>query len=102
MELRNHPLMSYRGTPNWPPVWTRTRDHTVKKLNGEIGILKHAVLHENLPTRCFLVIEYEKYTYMGCLVFDDATFCKQIHDLLQLHIGSSIKDIGSIDLSHIL
>jgi len=47
-------------------------------------------------------MEYEKYIYMGCLVFDDATFCKEIHDLLQLHIGSSIKDIGSIDLSHIL
>ena len=47
-------------------------------------------------------MEYEKYIYMGCLVFDDATFCKEIHDLLQLHIGRSIQDIGSIDLSHTL
>ena len=94
--------MYYRGIPNWPPVWTRTRDQTVKKLNGEFGILTHAVLHENLPTRCFLVIEYEKYGYMGCLVFDDAVFCKQIHNLLQSYIGSPIKDIGSIDLSFTL
>jgi hypothetical protein len=39
---------------------------------------------------------------MGCLMFDDATFCKQINDLLQLYIGSPIKDIGSINLGFTL
>jgi hypothetical protein len=37
--LRDHPIMSYRGVPNWPPVWTQTRSDGVKKLRGELGVL---------------------------------------------------------------
>jgi hypothetical protein len=40
MLLRDHPLMSYRGTRNWPPVWTWTRGGENKYPKGEVGILK--------------------------------------------------------------
>ena len=79
MELRDHPLMSYRGVSNWPPVWTRTDEKIFSTLKGELGILKHAVLHEHLPSRCFLLIEHEKRIYTGCLLFDEATVCEQVH-----------------------
>ena len=88
--------------PNWPPVWTQTTEKTTKSLKGELGTLNRIVMHDLISRSFFLLIEYEKEYYLGSLVFDDATFCKQIHDLLQNYIGSSIKDIGSIDLSFTL
>ena len=88
--------------PNWPPVWTQTTEKTTKSLKGELGTLNRIVMHDLISRRFFLLIEYEKEYYLGSLMFDDATFCKQIHDLLQNYIGSSIKDIGSIDLSFTL
>ena len=100
MKLRDHPLMSYGGIANWPPVWTSTS--VAEPLRGEIGILKRVMLHPFLPRRCFLMIEHEKQRYMGCLLFDDVAFSKEIHELLQLYVGCSIEEIGNIDLSHTL
>ena len=54
VKLRDHPLMSYRGIPNWPPVWTQMRIGGVKIVKGEVGVLiyVHAVsyTHLTLPT----------------------------------------------------
>jgi hypothetical protein len=47
-------------------------------------------MHDLIPRRCFLLIEYEREYYLGCLMFDDATFCKQIHDLLQSYTGPTL------------
>ena len=96
--LRSHPLMSYRGIPNWPPSGTSTCLKEKKTLKGEVGILKHVIREDQLPTKCFLVIEYGNEAYMGCVIFDDATFCEQIHDLLQHHHGRSMKEIGDLSL----
>jgi hypothetical protein len=52
--------------------------------------------------RVFLVIEYERTIYMGCLLFDDAGFCLQIQGLLGDHVGCTIEHIGGLDLDHIL
>ena len=54
--LRSHPLMSYRGIPNWPPSWTSTCLKEKKTLKGEVGILKHVIKEDQLPTKCFLVM----------------------------------------------
>ena len=94
--------MSYHGVLNWPPVWTQTTKKTIKTLKGELGTLNRIVMHDLISRRFFLLIEYENEYYLGCLFFDEATFCKQIHDLLQSYIGCSIKEIGSIDLSFTL
>jgi hypothetical protein len=91
MLLRDYPLMSYRGIRNWPPAWTWINSRDDKQPRGEIGILTMAFLSTMQPAnRCFLLISYEESSYMGCLLFDDATFCKHIGDLLQFCRNPSI------------
>jgi hypothetical protein len=40
--------------------------------------------------------------YMGTLLFSDAAFCWQLHDILQQNLGRSIEEIGDLDLSFTL
>ena len=100
MELRDHPLLSYRGFPHWPPVWVCRDGNVPGRLRGEVGILKEVRTAMTLPHKCFLVIKHEQREYIGCLLFSDRTFCEYITKLLQEHCGDSIEHIGSLDLSH--
>jgi hypothetical protein len=103
MLLREHPRMSYHGHPSWPPVWTSIDGPANKHPRGEIGILRQVVPSKISPAeRCFLYIEYERSEYIGCLPFDDSTFCNQIIKLLQGYCNRPISEIGSIDLAHTL
>jgi hypothetical protein len=57
MLLRDHPLMCYKGVPNWPPSWTWIDGLENKRLRGEIGILKTVSLSKVLPAnRSYLYI----------------------------------------------
>jgi hypothetical protein len=79
MFLRDHPLISYRGFPSWPPAWTWIDGEEDKHPTGEIGILRTTLLSKIQPAnRCFLLISYEGASYMGCLLFDDYVFCDQV------------------------
>jgi len=49
---------------------------------------------------CFLEIEHEGLSYVGCLLFDDLVFCGEIMKLLQGCCNRPIAEIGSIDLAH--
>jgi hypothetical protein len=99
MQLRNHPLMSYGGMPNWPPVWTWIGGEENKQPRGEIGILKEVRLAKVEPSnRFFLIIEYDEASYIGSLSFDDPSFCRQISKLLIDHCGYSIQDVGGLDV----
>ena len=69
---------------------------------GEIGILTAVVLHDAAPDKLFLRIDIDHVRYMGCLAFTDAMFCRQLHDVLQDHLGKSIKEIGDLDFSRTL
>ena len=102
MKLRTHPFMSYRGVSNWPPVWVGTnRRH--EPLKGEVGVLKDVIPSQSEgANRFFLVIEDEGLQYVGCLLFQDLSFCRQIYKLLDTHRGDSIEQIGDIDLRHTL
>jgi hypothetical protein len=102
MTLRDHPLMSYRGLRNWPPVWTQTRDDNVKTVKGEIGVLTYVYSNPRMSSRCFLVIDYEGDPYVGALIFESHTFCDQITHLLWGQINRSIREIGNLNLSHTL
>src|SRR5262247_2040913 len=103
MLLRDHPLMSYRGPRSWPPVWTWVDGRENKPPQGEIGILTSVVPSMVLPAnRCFLYIDYEESSYIGCLLFDDRNFCCQVVTLLQNHLDKPISEIGKLDVSHIL
>jgi hypothetical protein len=101
MLLGDHPLMSYRGIPSWPPSWSWIDGAEDKHPTGEIGILRTTLLSKVQPAnRCFLLISYEGSSYIGCLLFDDHAFCSQIVKLLQAHCNRFIAEVGSIDLAH--
>ena len=103
MLLRRHPLFRYRGVPTWPPVWTWTAGLENNRPKGEIGILRKVELSNILPAdRCFLYIEHERSSYIGCLLFDDSTFGGQVATLLENHCNRPIKEIGGLNVSYTL
>jgi hypothetical protein len=105
MELRKHPLMSHGPIPNWPPicVWRSGNGKERIPPYTEIGILKEIWRAYTRPElTLFLIITHEGNEYTACLMFKDCMFCTQIYTLLTEHVGDSIKDIGSLDVSHIL
>jgi hypothetical protein len=104
MALRNHPLLNYRGVPSWPPIWTFTGGLENKRpRREEIGILKEVTISNVQPAdRCFLYIEHEGSSYVGCLLIEDQVFCAQIVTLLQGHLNRPVAEIGSLDVSYTL
>src|SRR5215510_2155609 len=103
MLLRDHPLMTYRRLPNWPPVWSWTDGLENHHPKGEVGTLKAVFRSAMQPTnRCFLLIRHEGSEYLGCLLFDDEVFCSQVMEILKAHCNRSIAEIGGIDLAYTL
>ena len=99
MLLRHHPLMSYQGLPSWPPVWVWTEGVEKKEAQGEVGVLKAAEQSNIRPAnRCFLHIDHEASSYIGCLLMDDSVFCEQITKLLQDCCNRPLVEIGGLDL----
>jgi len=98
MELRNHPLMSHYGIPNWHPVWIPANPRDDKpSLQGEIGVLKY-VLCQRSGNACFLMMAYDGMGYIGSLHFDEGLFCQQIGKSLTTCTGRTIKEMGDLDL----
>ncbi len=103
MLLREHPLFSYHGMPSWPPVWSCMGAGNDKRPRGEVGILRRVETPKVLPVnKCFLYIDYEDSSYMGCLFCSDHVFCLQIVRILQANLNKTIAEIGSLDISHLL
>ena len=101
MLFRDHPLLYYRGVPGWPPAWIWTGGLDNKHPRGEVGILREILLSNIHPrNRCFLSIDHEGSTYVGCLLIDDDAFCKHITELLQSCCNRSIAEIGIFDLAY--
>jgi hypothetical protein len=109
--VRHHPFMSYRGQPNWPPAWLWTGKGPNRRISGEVGVLNEVHVDIGEPdaaysvrpnNRIYLYIEYKESTYVGCLLFDTATACRQIGDILARQCGKTLPEIGAIDLSHLL
>jgi len=94
--------MAYRGCRNWPPVWSCTAGHNHHP-KGEVGTLKTVFRSElQPPSRFFLLISYEGSEYLGCLLFNDEAFCRQVMELLKAHCNRSIAEIGGLDVSDTL
>jgi hypothetical protein len=85
-------------SPNWPPVWTNATRQPAKEARGEIGVLRYVHFSNSISYKCFLVIEHESEHFVGKLVFHDPVLHHQITDILQQHIGCSIKDIGNLEI----
>jgi len=100
MLLRNHPLFNHRGVCSWPPVWTWISGLDNEHPVGEIGILRDVQLSNIEPAdRCFLYVDFDGASYIGCLLVDDTAFCRQIVELLLANRNKTIAEIGSLDLS---
>src|SRR5213594_3433558 len=70
MELRKHPLVSYRNQSSWPPAWIWIGGNENKHPRGEVGVLKQLKLVDGpFVNRCFLWMQYEDSMYLGCLLF---------------------------------
>ena len=52
--------------------------------------------------RLYLIMENDEAEYLGILLVEDYVFCQQLFTLLVQHCGRSIRDIGDIDLTHML
>jgi hypothetical protein len=102
VQLRDHPLMSYHGVPNWPPRWITTRKHKDDKPTGEVGILDKVLTSNLFSDKFFLVIEHQNRKYMGCLLFDDRVFCSEIYRLMTCCVHCSTREIGDTDVSYTL
>jgi hypothetical protein len=102
VKLRDHPLMNYGGTANWPPEWVHTRIMPTRRLTDEVGVPTNTAWYPDNPTRLFLTMNTNNEPYMTALVFTDIAFCRQLRNILQQHIGSTIKEIGDLDLSFTL
>ena len=103
MELRSHPLMSYRGAPNWPPIWTWIGGEKNKRPKGEVGTLKEVLVSVVEPyNRFFLIVEYDQATYIGCLLFDDEPFCMETCRYVKDHCNHTIEEIGGLEVSYSL
>ena len=104
MLLRDHPLMSRNGRRNWPPVWLWVDgSNKFKRPKGEVGILRFAVAFTGLQPsdRLYLIIDHEGSSFMGCLLFDDHSFCRDVAELLEGCRNRAIMEIGSLDVSDV-
>ena len=103
MLLRNHPLFNHRGVPSWPPAWTWVAGLDNKHPRGEIGTLTEVRRSNIEPAdRCFIYMDFDGASYIGCLFIDNTTFCRQIVELLLANRSKTIADVGSLDLSSTL
>jgi hypothetical protein len=93
--------MSGYGIPNWPPVWVGQGIAGKEPPRGEVGILKEVRPSlALLPNRLFLIIEYNRREYMGCLFFDNREFCGQMEKLLRRLCNRTVAEIGGIDVGY--
>jgi hypothetical protein len=53
MQLLAHPLMTYRGVPNWPPAWIQIQETRIISLSGEVGTLRHVMRYDRVPKGLF-------------------------------------------------
>ena len=94
IKFRNHPQLSSKRVPSWPPVWVCLPGTVI---SGEIGVLTDAILRHSGSCQLLLKINYEARSFSGLMFFDDQPFCVQVYEFLKNYIGCSIEDIGGMD-----
>jgi hypothetical protein len=103
MKLRDHPLMIRKsGVPSWPPAWRTVGSNAHAGSSLELGILQDASMSDLIANKIFIAIEHLSERYIAVLAFDDEIFAKQLYTLLLKNIGRNIREIGDLDISHLL
>jgi len=100
MKLRDHPLMNYYSSHNWPPAWISLNGREGRMSRNEVGVLIGVRKSEIRTDGIALIMKYNGNLYCGTLTFPDVAFFNEIFDLMKKSIGLSIHDIGDTDLSH--
>lgn len=80
-------------------MWTCAAKNGAKTVTGEVGVLTYVYANSRVSNKCYLIIEHEQQKYIGCLIFDDRSFCEQVSLLLRRQVGRTIQAIGDLDLS---
>ena len=102
IKLRDHPLMTRKtGTVSWPPQWQWV-GHERSVVQGELGMLEDVSMHDLIENKIFIAMAHMSERYIAVLGFDDGMFAKQLYSLLVRQIGHSIREIGDLDLSHLI
>ena len=92
MKLREHPGISL---VNWVPMSGSCN----KQIDYECASLTNVALSRVEPiTICYLTTEIEDETYMGTMLCKDSRVCGAVYDLLKLHLGKPMSEIGELDL----
>jgi hypothetical protein len=100
VQLRNHPLFEYGHIRSWPPVWVMAqKDQAPQTLKGEVGVLRLVYANPQISNKCYLVIQHEDMRYVGCVIFDKRSSCRQMIEFLRLQTGRRIQEIGDLDVS---
>ena len=99
--------MRYRGIANWPPHWLPRKDAGGEHPRGEVGRLTEVVVSCNIlqsgaVSQLFLFIEHHGKAYVSAVLFSDATFCRQVGDLMKKHYGRTLEEIAGLDVSDFL
>jgi len=98
MVFRDLPSMHQRGASNWPPLWIGTGANYRSRIKGEMGTLKSVWISQD-ETRCILTIDYNGISYVGSMLFDDASVCQSVYKLFCEHRGRPIAEIGGIKVN---
>ena len=85
--------------PNWPPAWSTLAIRSKPGPRGEVGTLEEVLMNNLYDDRIFMAILYEGHRYLGCLIFDDASFCFQIFAFLKLNRGKQKSKTSAIVIS---
>jgi hypothetical protein len=96
MQLRSHPLMTFRGRPNWPPQWIWISGGDNKHPTGEIGVLQEIRTSSIDQPVCFLTIQYNESNYLGTLIFTHPKFYEEVCELLKRNAGRPLNEIGAM------
>ena len=103
MQFRDHPIFVVHGIGSWwPPIWVSVRGDRAESLGGEIGVLIEAKIQAGLANRVFMRIVYNDEQYVGALVINDPILCSQLCTLMQEHVSRSVKEIGDLEVDHLL
>ena len=98
MQLCKHPCMAHGWISLWPPHWIWTSGGENTHPEGEIGLLEDVRQSTIDANACFLTMNHADASYVGRLHFDHQGFCQQLCELLQLHYGRPIEEIGGLDI----
>lgn len=107
MRLRDHPLMNYRGIPNWPPRWLPRKDIGGEQLHGELGVLREVVVSSGSPynqqlSQLFLFMDHGGKPYVAAVLFNEAMFCRQVGEVMKKYYGRTLEEIGGLDVMGLL